>query len=269
MPLHIIGLGLADEKDITLKGLEIIKQSYYIYLENYTSILLNTPKKELEELYNKQIKLASRKMVEGDDNEIIERAKHHEVSLLVVGDPFSATTHIDLYLRAKKEKIKVNVIHNASILTVTGSTGLQLYKFGKTTSIVFPEENWLPETPYDTIKQNKANGLHTLCLLDIKISEPTKEALKQGKQTTQPPKFMAVKDALKVLQMIENKRKEKIITDDLLVIGCARLGTQTQKIVAGTCKQLSKVNLGKPLHSLIIPGNLHFMEEEALKLWKS
>ena len=269
MVLNIIGLGLADKKDITLKGLELIKQSYYVYLENYTSILLNTTKKELEKLYNKQIKLASRAMVEGDDNEIIERAKNHEVALLVVGDPFSATTHMDLYLRAKKEKIEVNVIHNASILTAIGSTGLQLYKFGKTTSIVFPEENWLSETPYDAIKQNKANGLHTLCLLDIKISEPTKEELKKGKQTTQPPRFMTVKDALNTLQMIENKRKEEVITPELLVVGCARLGTQTPKIVAGLYKKIMKTNFGEPLHSLIIPGNLHFLEEEALKLWKS
>ena len=36
---YVIGLGLGDVKDITVKGLEIIKKCHYIYLEAYTSIL--------------------------------------------------------------------------------------------------------------------------------------------------------------------------------------------------------------------------------------
>ena len=41
--LYIIGLGLADEKDITVKGLEAVKTCSRIYLEAYTSILLVDP----------------------------------------------------------------------------------------------------------------------------------------------------------------------------------------------------------------------------------
>lgn len=37
--LYLIGLGLCDENDITLKGLECIKKSEIVYLEHYTSIL--------------------------------------------------------------------------------------------------------------------------------------------------------------------------------------------------------------------------------------
>lgn len=36
----LIGLGLADEKDITVKGLEIVRRAARVYLEAYTSILL-------------------------------------------------------------------------------------------------------------------------------------------------------------------------------------------------------------------------------------
>ena len=39
MTLYLIGLGLGDHKDITVKGLEIVKQSEEIYLESYTSVL--------------------------------------------------------------------------------------------------------------------------------------------------------------------------------------------------------------------------------------
>ena len=38
--LQLIGLGLADETDITVKGLESIKKAERVYLEAYTSILL-------------------------------------------------------------------------------------------------------------------------------------------------------------------------------------------------------------------------------------
>ena len=38
--LYLVGLGLADEADITVKGLEIVKKADRVYLEAYTSILL-------------------------------------------------------------------------------------------------------------------------------------------------------------------------------------------------------------------------------------
>jgi diphthine methyl ester synthase len=38
--LYIIGLGLADEKDVSVKGLEIVRKAERVYLEAYTAILL-------------------------------------------------------------------------------------------------------------------------------------------------------------------------------------------------------------------------------------
>lgn len=38
--LYLVGLGLADEKDITVKGLEVVKKAERVYLEAYTAILL-------------------------------------------------------------------------------------------------------------------------------------------------------------------------------------------------------------------------------------
>lgn len=37
---YAIGLGLADEKDISVKGLEIVKRAERVYLEAYTAVLL-------------------------------------------------------------------------------------------------------------------------------------------------------------------------------------------------------------------------------------
>lgn len=38
--LYIIGLGLADERDVSVKGLEIIQKAERVYLEAYTAVLL-------------------------------------------------------------------------------------------------------------------------------------------------------------------------------------------------------------------------------------
>ena len=142
MVLYLIGLGLSDEKNITIRGLEYIKESDYVYMEYYTSIL-TVDKTILEKYYNKEIILADREMIESNfDKEILEKAKTKKVSLLVVGDPFSATTHMDLYLRCINEGVKVETVHNASILNSIGITGLSLYRFGETVSIPFFTEKW-------------------------------------------------------------------------------------------------------------------------------
>jgi diphthamide biosynthesis methyltransferase len=39
MVLYVVGLGLGDEQDVTLRGLNAIKKSKKVFLENYTSVL--------------------------------------------------------------------------------------------------------------------------------------------------------------------------------------------------------------------------------------
>ena len=128
MALYLIGLGLENEKNISLKGLEKIKSSKKIYLENFTS-KLQCSIKDLEKLYEKKIILASRNFIEGKSKEIIERARKENISILIPGDVFSATTHIAIFHEAKKNKVPVEVVNNSSILTAIGITGLELYKF--------------------------------------------------------------------------------------------------------------------------------------------
>jgi len=250
MPLYLIGLGLNNEKDITVNGLEAVKKCDLVYLENYTSVL-NCDKSSLEKFYNKKITLANRQMIESDDNDVIENAKSKNVAFLVIGDAFGATTHVDLFLRARKEGIKCHVVHNASIITAVGITGLQLYKFGKVTSI--PLENENIEAPYDVLKGNLSLGMHTLFLLDL---NPDDE------------RFMTVNDAIRYLLKVELKRNEKIFSEKALCVGCARVGSENQTIKAGTAKELLKFDFGKHVHCLIVPGKLHFMEEEVLSLYK-
>ncbi|KAH0618368.1 hypothetical protein JD844_017502 [Phrynosoma platyrhinos] len=124
--LYLIGLGLGDAKDITVKGLEVVKQCSRVYLEAYTSIL-TVGKEALEEFYGKELILADREIVEQEADTILKDAHQCDVAFLVVGDPFGATTHSDLVLRAVKLGIPYRVIHNASILNAVGCCGLQVH----------------------------------------------------------------------------------------------------------------------------------------------
>ena len=251
MTLYFIGIGLNDEKDITVKGLELVKKADIVYLENYTS-KINCNIKYLEDLYGKKIILADRKLVEMDaDKTILEQAKTKEVTFLIVGDVFSATTHTDLYIRARNMAIKTRVINNASVLTAVSIIGLQLYKFGKTPSIPFENEN--VETPYDVLKLNQKNNLHTLFILDL--NPDTNNSI-------------AVNDAIRYLLKVELKRGENVFKDSTLCIGCAKLGSLDQIIKAGKAKDLLKTDFKNGMQCLIVPAkNLHFMEEEAIKLY--
>jgi diphthine synthase len=251
--LYLIGLGLDSIKDVSVKGLEAIKTCNKIYLEAYTSKLLNFSIEEMENYYGKKIIIADRNLVEKEcEDTILKDASNSNVALLVVGDPFGATTHTDIFLRAKEMKIECKIIHNVSILNAIGSTGLELYKFGKTTSIPYPQPSFFPKTAYDVIKQNKSIGLHTLCLLDIKADKN---------------KFMTINEAIEILFQIEDEKKEQIFTKETFCVACARLGSDSMMIKSGKAKDVLKKDLGKPLHCLIVPGNMHFIEEDMLKMW--
>ena len=253
MALYFIGMGLHDAKDISLKGLEIVKRCDYVYYEYYTG-KLNSAIDELEKLYGKKLILADRELVEKRCEEtILKHAIGSDVALLVVGDPMSATTHIDLMLRAKEMRIKTIVVNNASVITAVGITGLQVYKFGKTTSIPYPEENFKPHTAYDVIKLNKNNGLHTLILLDLRPLED---------------RYMSVNEAIQILLDIEKERNEQVFNENTKVIGCARLGSLNPTIISGKAEDVKNKDFGSPVHCLIVPGKMHFIEEEAFKLWE-
>ena len=85
--LFIIGLGLSDEKDITVKGMEAIKTCSKVYLEAYTSILM-IDHQRLETFHEKKIVVADREFVEDNADEILLNAHTENVAFLVVGDPF-------------------------------------------------------------------------------------------------------------------------------------------------------------------------------------
>jgi diphthine synthase len=235
---------------LSLRGLEECRSADRVFIELYTSLLPDFSQKHLEKISQKKFHAISRRQLEEENGEIIlEATKTGKSVLLVPGDPLIATTHISLRLEAKKRGVKTRVVHGSSILSAAiGLSGLHNYKFGKSVTIPFPDET-PPETPYSVIAQNKERGLHTLCLLDIKVEKR---------------RFLSIHDGLSALLKVEAKRKEKAAAMGTLVVGIARAGSDTPAVRAGFIRDLLDYDFGEVPHSLIFPGKLHFMEAEAL-----
>lgn len=249
--LVFVGLGLYDETDVSLKGVEEIKQCETVFAEFYTSKLGRFDKKSFECLIGKNIEVLSREDTEKGDK-IIDAATQNSVAFLTGGDPMIATTHIDLRLRAIKQNISTKIIHGGSITTaVPGLLGLQNYKFGRTTTLAFAEKDYFPTSPYTVIYNNINMGLHTLVLLDIQAEKN---------------QYMTANEGFKLLMKMEKKLKKNLILDDTIACVVARAGAPDEMIMANTIQTLYQKDFGPPLHTIVIPGNLHFMEIEALEL---
>lgn len=249
--LIFIGLGLYDEKDISLKGIEEIKNCDKVYAEFYTAILTGTNLKKIEKTIGKKIEVLSREETEYG-KKILESAETKNVVFLTVGDPMSATTHIDLRLNAIKLGITTKIIHGSSIFTaVPGLLGLQNYKFGRTTTLAYPEKDYFPTSPYSIIDFNKKLGLHTLVLLDIQAEKK---------------RFMTANEAMNLLLEMEEKIKGDIFKQDHYICVVARAGSDDPLVVAGKINDLIYKDFGPPLHTIVVPGDLHFMEFESLKV---
>lgn len=237
--LSLVGLGLGNERDLTLRGLDVLKNADEIYLETYTSFRQGTLD-ALESLCGINIQLVGREAVEGTMETLVSRAKTKNIVLLVIGSPTAATTHFEFLLEAKRQGVQWEVVENASVLVAVGVTGLSLYKFGRVTTI--PLQNNDITSPHEVYQQNKKIGLHTLFLLDIT-----------------PEKMMTVREGLDYLLRLGLQKKTR-------VVACAALGSLKQIIQVGSADTLAVEGFPQ---CFVIPGDLHFKEEEALEMWNS
>jgi diphthine methyl ester synthase len=159
-------------------------------------------------------------------------------------------------------------------MSAIGATGLQLYNFGQTVSMVFFTDTWKPASFYDRIRENRDVGLHTLVLLDIKVKEQSLENMARGRKIYEPPRYMTAGQCASQMLEIEQIKKEEgegkdgAYGEDSLAIGVARVGGKTEKFVSGTLKQLCLADeeLGGPLHSLVLLGRrTHELESEYVR----
>jgi len=167
-----------------------------------------------------------------------------------------STTHLDLRLRAIKMGIEASVIHSSSIVTaVSGLCGLQNYRFGRSTTIPFPYvsrgRRIIPQTPYQVLRENQKRNLHTMLFLDIQM-EPVE-------------RYMTANEGTALLMEMEANAGESGLME-AIAVGIARAGAPDASVKADLLFRLQGYDLGGPLHILIIPARLHFMEAEALRI---
>jgi diphthine synthase len=243
--LYLVGLGVCDEKDIPLRGIEACKKADIVFLETYTSPI-NLDISNLEKLMGKRVVVLSREDVE-EKNVVVKEAENRAVVFLVPGDPLFATTHKELVKECKQRNIEVQVIHSSSILTAVGECGLSLYKFGRVVSLPEVQEKYFPLSPYEHAIKNKEMGLHTLILLDI---------------------GMSANRAMEILLEMEKKKRKGLFTPETKIVVIARAGRDDVYIAYGDIEKLLKMDFGSLPHCLVLPAELEFHEEEYLKMFE-
>ena len=247
--LIFVGLGLSRPQDMSVRAQQVLRECDEVFAEFYTSRLIDATMEDLEEFIGKKVAVLRRSEVEEGDA-IIEAARRGTVAFMVAGDPMSATTLVDLRLRAIEEGINTELVFGVSIFTAAaGAFGLQPYKFGRAVTIPFPEPGYLPSSPYENILENRERGLHTLVLLDIREEES---------------RYMTAAEAVNWLMDAEERLQKGLLKEDTIICAGARIGSPNQRLLAGPPSLIASTDMGPPLHCLIVPGRLHFMEARAL-----
>ena len=247
--LWFVGLGISGTRSIPIEVVKIIQEADFVYLETFTSPISKQQEDEIKNIVNGSFKIAKRWLVE-DGQEILKASKCSTVVLLSYGDPYVATTHIELRTRAKLENIETNTIHSASAITsMIGEAGLQLYKVGRVVTIMNEKKSTI--TPYTTIFKNLTQGLHSVLLLEYNHDENY---------------FLDPNNAISNLLDVEKEQKRNVVNKDTFAIVASRIGFETQKITSGKFSNLLEVDFGEPPHSIIITGKLHFTESDAINV---
>ena len=201
--ISIISIGLHDERDLSIRGLEESRKCDVLYAELYTSVL-NTDVERLSSLVGRPVKEIQRSELEEGVDDLIEEARHKRVGILVGGDCFSATTHLSLLLEGYKKGLQVEVFHGSSVFTAIGESGLSLYKFGATVTVPFRDKG-PSDAVMDVLRKNSENGLHTLILMDLDAAEE---------------RYLTINEAINLLLKEE---KPEVFNSGMLAVGVARL----------------------------------------------
>jgi diphthine synthase len=243
--LTFIGLGLYDERSITVRGQDALQGADAVFAEFYTSKLAGATVDRLEAVHGVDIEVRDREGVEQEPGPILDAAADGEAVFLTAGDPMISTTHVDLRLRAADRGIETRVVHGTTAQTAASSlTGLQNYRFGKATTLPFERSHGgtgVPESVIETIDANRERDLHTLVYLDI---DGEGEA------------YMTGDHAARVLTAAGEQG---------LAVVVGQAGSDDPTVVADTLGALADRDFGPPLHLLVIPAELHPLERDALE----
>jgi len=250
--LTFVGLGLYDERSITVDGRDALRVADRAFAEFYTSRLTGTSVDALEAHHDVDIEVRDRAGIEQRPEPILDAAEDEDVVFLTAGDTMISTTHVDLRLRAIERGIDTRVIHGVSAAqAASGLTGLQNYRFGKAVTLPFPRAHGgdgVPASVVESVAANRDRGLHTLVYLDIKVDD--------GRGTDAGETYMTADVAADLLATE---------WPDRLGVAVARAGSPDPVVVADRLSALADRGFGDPLHLLVLPGTLHHVEADALR----
>ncbi len=250
--LTFVGLGLYDERSITVEGRDAIADADRVFAEFYTSKLAGATVEELSASHGVGIETRDRRGVEEEPEPILEAAERGDAVFLTAGDTMISTTHVDLRLRADEQGIDTHVVHGTTAGSAAASlTGLQNYRFGKATTLPFPYAHGgdgVPKSVLGTIADNRERGLHTVVYLDIKVG------IGPNGRDPDHEEYMTADDAAGLFA-------EEL---DTVGVAVARAGGPDPVVAADRLSALADRSFGEPLHLLVIPGNLHIIEHDAL-----
>lgn len=246
--LWFIGLGISGVDGISSSALKILKTADTVFVENFTSPIGRNELAKIKKFVKGKFKIAPRWMVE-DGKAILSEARKKNVVLASYGDPYIATTHIELRTRAESEKIRTKTVHAASAITsLVGECGLHYYKIGRPVTIM--KEPQSLTTVYYTIYENLLKGNHCILILEYNSDANF---------------FLEPREAFSNLLIAEKEQKRNVIYESTFAAVASRIGSKNQGIIAGKISSLVDTDFGKPPHTIILPGRLHFTEHDALK----
>jgi len=242
--LTFVGLGLYDERSVTVAGREAIAAADRVVAEFYTSKLAGATVDDLESYHDTTIEVRDRAGVEQSPDDVLDDATEQDVVFLTAGDTMISTTHVDLRLRAHELGIDTRVVHGTTAQSAASSlTGLQNYRFGKATTLPFDRSHGgdsIPGSVVETIEANRERGLHTLVFLDIDAANDD---------------YMRANHAAELLADAH---------EDGLGVVVARAGSPDPVVRADRLSTLAAESFGDPLHLVVVPGTLHYIERDAL-----
>ena len=259
--LTFVGLGLHDERSVTVAGRRAIRDADRVFAEFYTSRLVGATLPDLEAFHGVDVEVRGRAGVEDDPEAVLSAAEVGDVVFATAGDAMVSTTHVDLRLRAEARGIETRLVHGPSAATAAaGLTGLQNYRFGKAVTLPFPHAHGggdVPGSVVDSVAANRDRGLHTLVYLDIEV-DPAERRRRGDDRTDDDPAFMTADAAAGLLAGVDG-------WPDRLGVAVARAGSPDPVVAADALSGLAERDFGDPLHLLVIPGDLHHIEADALR----
>ena len=242
--LTFVGLGLYDERSVTVAGRDAIAAADRVVAEFYTSKLAGATVADLESFHGVDIEVRDRAGVERSPEDVLADAETDDVVFLTAGDTMISTTHVDLRLRAHDRGIETCVVHGTTAQAAASAlTGLQNYRFGKATTLPFERSHGgegVPGSVVETVEQNRERGLHTLVFLDIDAENDA---------------YMWADGAAEALAGAWR---------DGLGVAVVRAGGPDPVVRAARLSTLATESFGDPLHLLVVPGDLHHVERDAL-----